>query len=151
VPDACPLIAKARAGELEPSDVADVSALMAGLPITGTSLATRRLWLGSGVAPHGNPILELVELAREGDPPFKAGDTLTFRFRVTGSFGEEPFAYGYALGGGGFDATRYRIDPTTGEVALTWVAGETLIPDALAFVVVNDGRGGSALMAGMLQ
>ena len=149
-PDTCPVIAKARAGALDATDVADVSALMAGLPIAVTSLATRRLWLGSGVAPHGNPTLELVELERAGDPPFKAGDTLTFRFRVTGTLGGEPFAYGYALGGGGFDSTRYRIDPATGEVNLTWVAGETLDADALAMVVVNDGLGGSAFMAGLL-
>ena len=146
VPGTCPAIARAREGALSSEDVADVTALMAGLPIAGTALSTRRLWLGSGLNPHANPTLERLETTRDTDgPPFSAGDRLTLRYRVVGTFGEEPFAYGYALGGGGFDATRYRVDPATGEVALTWVAGESLDPGATLYVVVNDGLGGVAL------
>ncbi len=139
-PGTCPVIAAARAGTLAPEDVSDVSALLRGLPIAGTSLATRRVWLGSGVGGHANPVLSLAEAP-------VVGTEVAVRFTVTGDFAEEAFAYGYAEGGG-FDKTRYRVED--GAVTLTWIPPEGG-GSGEAWVVLNDGLGGSALWRGTLE
>ncbi len=140
-PGVCPVIAKAQAGTLDASDLADTTALMKSLPLQGTSLATRRIWLGSGVNAHQNPVATLAE-----EPV--AGSEVALRFTVSGSFGDEPSAYGYAEGGA-FDAGRYRI-AEDGTVTLTWFPPEE---GGLGnvYVVFNDGLGGTALWRRTLE
>ena len=140
-PGVCPVIAKARDGTLEVADIADTTALLKGLPLTGTSLATRRIWLGSGVNAHQNPVVTLTEAP-------VVGSEIALRFTVTGTFGEEPSAYGYAEGGA-FDAARYRI-ADDGTVTLTWLPPEE---GGLGnvYVVFNDGLGGTALWRRTLE
>ena len=140
-PGVCPVIAKARGGTLDVADIADTTALLKSLPLTGTSLATRRIWLGSGVNAHQNPVVTLTEAP-------VVGSEVALRFTVTGTFGEEPSAYGYAEGGA-FDAARYRI-AEDGTVTLTWLPPEE---GGLGnvYVVFNDGLGGSALWRRTLE
>lgn len=140
-PGVCPVIGKARAGTLAAGDVADTTDLMKGLPIVGTSLATRRIWLGSGVNAHTNPTVTLTE-----DPV--VGSEVALHFTVAGVFGEEPSAYGYAEGGA-FDAARYRI-AADGTVTLTWFPPEE---GGLGnvYVVFNDGLGGTTLWRRTLE
>ena len=140
-PGVCPVITKAQAGTLEASDLADPTAMMKGLPLTGTSLATRRIWLGSGVNAHQNPQATLAEAP-------VVGSEVALRFTVTGTFGEEPSAFGYAEGGA-FDAARYRIEED-GTVTLNWIPPEE---GGLGnvYVVFNDGLGGTALWRRTLE
>ncbi len=140
-PGICPVITKAQAGTLEASDLADPTALMKGLPLTGTSLATRRIWLGSGVNAHQNPQATLAE-----EPV--VGTEVALRFTVTGTFGEEPSAFGYAEGGA-VNAARYRIE-ADGTVTLTWIPPEE---GGLGnvYVVFNDDLGGTALWRRTLE
>ena len=140
-PGVCPVIGKARDGTLAASDLADPTALLKDLPLQGTSLATRRIWLGSGVNAHANPVVALTE-----EPV--VGTEVALRFAVTGAFGEEPSAYGYAEGGA-FDAARYRI-AADGTVTLTWIPPEGGgLGDV--YVVFNDGLGGTALWRRTLE
>lgn len=148
-PGTCAVVDDALGGNVDVDVLADPFGLMEELPITGTSLATRRLDVSASAEPHLNPVVTLLE---EPVP----GETVTLAFELAGETGDNPQAWGYATGGG-FDAPSYAIED--GAVTLTWAvpaedAESGLLDEgggADVWVVFNDDLGGAALWAGRVQ
>jgi hypothetical protein len=146
----CSVVDDALAGNVDAAVLADPFALMEELPMTGTSLAARRLLVSGSTTPHTNPTVTLVE-----EPA--AGETVELRFTLQGALGENPQAYGYATGGG-FVMPAYGLDDE-GAVTLTWSApeaeAETSPLDAEGgadvWVVFDDDLGGTALWSGRVE
>lgn len=115
--------------------LADPSAAMAELPLSGTSLALTLLRVSQRADPITNPVLTSTLTALTAAPEESVDIPLTVASADTTT------AYGYATGGG-FDGTDAPV--VDGTVTLTWIAPEEEGTYDL-YIVVTGEDGGSAV------
>jgi hypothetical protein len=143
----CPILEKAKSGDLVEADLADPISALKSLPFDGVSLALSKLWL-SDRAPEErrqNPVLtpdfELPEVVAPGE-------RVPLAFNVEGA-SEETEAFGYSLSGG-FGAVSTRV--FEGKTELVWFAPDTIdaVEETQLWVIVQDANGGSAIWSATL-
>jgi hypothetical protein len=138
-PGLCPQIDDPQAW-----DLADPTAWLEDLPMTGVSLAFNLMAISTREDGLENPTVERVSSEPLSVAP---GELLAIEFEVglDVSANADSFAYGYATAGG-FDAPEYALGDS-GELSAAWYAPEEP-GEARLYVVVNDGAGGVGVWSG---
>jgi hypothetical protein len=144
----CPLLEKAKSGDVVEADLADPISALKTLPFDGVSLALSTIWLSDREPEERrqNPILTPDFELPEAVVP---GERLPLLFNVEGA-GDETEAFGYSLSGG-FGAVSTRV--FEGKVELVWFAPETVdaTEETQLWAVIQDADGGSATWTATLK
>ncbi|MFT4627289.1 MAG: hypothetical protein ACI8PZ_005971 [Myxococcota bacterium] len=141
-PGLCPVIDDVVRGRARPGTLADPDALLTDLPITGVSLASRRVVVSDAPvdARNMNPVItpDFLDDALVSD-----ARSIELRFVVDE---ETVVAYGFADAGGfGMPAE----DARDGAVEVEWFAPNRR-RDTNLYVAFEDGEGGAALWRGIV-
>lgn len=134
----CPLIADAREGRADAADLADPPGLLEDLPLEGVSLVRRDVLVSTAAVPNANPVLTETPDAEV----LLAGKDREVALGFAVQDDDEVSAVGWT--------TRGAVStPTVDGTALdaTWFTEETAGAADL-WLVVEDGRGGSAVWRG---
>ena len=133
---------------LDPSDawpdelseqLADPTAWMADLPMSGVSLAYQLLTTSLSDDPQQNPTLEVDETSGF---TMESGEQFTLSFKVDGQFSDQAQLYNYITGGGFKMANTYISAGDTVELEGT---APKDVDEVRIWVVLSDGLGGVAV------
>lgn len=150
-PNLCPVIDDARAalaseGELPPA-LRNPYDMLQALPLLGVSLASRTLTVSDRpeAERNHNPVLTVDEAPPDRLAPEAEA---VFTVRIDDDTDEDELLTLGLTTAGGFSSPFYAVDQ--GEAELTYFAPADP-DDALLFILVEDGLGGSALWTGQTQ
>ncbi|MFK7926566.1 MAG: hypothetical protein AB8H79_00140 [Myxococcota bacterium] len=149
-PGLCPIIDQAEAALTNddsdlPAVLADPSALLQGLPLTGVAATQRSVWVSSRPEAERN----VHPVVASGPVDVLKGDTeIGAEFSLELEDSGPLIAYSYATAGGFAEAS---TDADVDGVTLTWFAPEEGEGAVDLYVVVQDAEGGEALWRGTAE